>query len=541
MTDLSILIPARNEMFLSRTIQDILEHAHGDTEIIAVLDGCWPPVPIPQNERVTVLYYPESIGQRAATNRAAAIARGKYVMKCDAHCAFDDGFDVKMLALMEPDITMVPVMRNLHAFDWVCKHCGMRVYQGPQPTACRNETCTFLDQQFEMDIVWIAKTNPQSAAFRFTPELEFKYFPEYKHRQHGDLVETMSLQGSCFLVERERYHQLNLCDETWGSWGGQGAEVAIKSWLSGGRVMCNKRTWYAHLFRTQSGFSHPYPNPGNEQRRAKDKLRKTFLNSKWEHQARPLSWLVDKFSPVPDWEHYAPPIQKGIVYYTCNTHRPEIDIACRAQLDKARAGIDLTCVTLNKALGYGDREIVVEGERSPVMMHKQILAGLEASRAEYIFLCESDVLYHPSHFDFIPRRRDVFYYNTNVWRMRLSDGLAVWTDDLQQVSGLCASRELLLDYYTKRLAQIERDGFNRHYEPGIKQTIYPRMKGGKYGVENRRSEYPNICIRHEANLTRSKWAPEEYRNPQYAAGWRESEEIPGWGRGADISANVRGE
>ena len=34
--DLSILIPARNEMFLRRTIEDILEHMEGDTEIIAV-------------------------------------------------------------------------------------------------------------------------------------------------------------------------------------------------------------------------------------------------------------------------------------------------------------------------------------------------------------------------------------------------------------------------------------------------------------------------------------------------------------------------
>ena len=35
MKDLSILIPARSEMFLSRTIEDILQHIEADTEVIA--------------------------------------------------------------------------------------------------------------------------------------------------------------------------------------------------------------------------------------------------------------------------------------------------------------------------------------------------------------------------------------------------------------------------------------------------------------------------------------------------------------------------
>ena len=37
--DLSIIIPSRNEMFLKRTIEDIIKHKRGNTEIIAGLDG----------------------------------------------------------------------------------------------------------------------------------------------------------------------------------------------------------------------------------------------------------------------------------------------------------------------------------------------------------------------------------------------------------------------------------------------------------------------------------------------------------------------
>jgi hypothetical protein len=157
------------------------------------------------------------------------------------------------------------------------------------------------------------------------------------------------------------------------------------------------------------------------------------------------------------------------------------------------------------------------------MMHEQIVAGLQAATADYIFLCESDVLYHPSHFAIKPVSVETFYYNTNVWRLRWSDRLAAWTDDLQQVSGICASRDLLLDFYTRRLAQIKQEGFNRHYEPGIKQSI----QVGR--VENWQSAFPNICIRHNHNLTASKWSPDEFRNPKYAKGWKVTDTIPGWG------------
>jgi hypothetical protein len=155
-------------------------------------------------------------------------------------------------------------------------------------------------------------------------------------------------------------------------------------------------------------------------------------------------------------------------------------------------------------------------------MHWQIFVGLVHSTAEVVFLCENDVLYHPSHFDFNPIP-DTFAYNTNVWKVRFPDGLAVWTDDLQQMSGLCAYRDVLLDYFTQRTAQLEREGSNRHYEPGLKQSV------GCQNVENHLSMFPNLCIRHDRNLTKSKWSPSEFRNPKYARGWKETYDVVGWG------------
>lgn len=305
MRELSILIPARVEMFLKDTIDDILKNIEADTEVIVTLDGQWADPPIPQNERVSLIYVPESIGQRAATNLACKLSRAKFVMKLDAHCSFDKGFDRKMLEAFKQtgdNVTMLPIMRNLWAFDWKCYKCGKRIYQDEEPT------CPLCGSPMRRKMLWIGKHNPQSTSFCFNPEPRFTYFEDYKHRpeylkdkEEKGLTETMSIQGSCFMVTREKYLELNICDETLGSWGNQGIEVACKTWLSGGRVLVNHNTWYAHLFRTKTIFGFPWPVSGREQLRTKKNVRDLFWDNKWEKQIHPVSWLVEKFWPVVGW------------------------------------------------------------------------------------------------------------------------------------------------------------------------------------------------------------------------------------------------
>jgi UDPglucose 6-dehydrogenase len=204
------------------------------------------------------------------------------------------------------NVTMVPIMRNLWAFDWKCYHCGWKKYQGPTPQKC--EQCGQSDR-LKRKMVWIAKHNPQSTSYCFDATPHFQYFEDWKHRpayqedkKNLGLTETMSLQGSCWMLTRERYWDLNICDEKFGSWGSQGIEVASKTWLSGGRVLVNHATWYAHMFRTQGGdFSFPYPISGRDQEKAKAYARELFFENKWDKQIYPLSWLVEKFWPVRGW------------------------------------------------------------------------------------------------------------------------------------------------------------------------------------------------------------------------------------------------
>lgn len=306
--ELSILIPSRNEMFLARTIQDILENSEAETEVIATLDGAWADPGVPQHPQVNVIYVPVAVGQRAATNIAAKLARGRYVMKVDAHCSFDKGFDRKMLdgfKVTGDNVTAVPVMRNLWAFDWKCYHCGWKKYQGPTPTECGQ--CGKTDK-IRRKMIWKGKHNPQSWSYCFDAVPHFQYFEDWKHRpgikegrDETGFTETMSLQGSCFMATKDKYCELNLCDENLGSWGNQGIEVACKTWLSGGRVVVNHSTWYSHMFRTQGGdFGFPYEQKGRAVDKTKKAAWKQLLNG-YPNKVRKMSWLVEKFWPVPGW------------------------------------------------------------------------------------------------------------------------------------------------------------------------------------------------------------------------------------------------
>lgn len=309
--ELSIIIPARQEMFLAKTIENILENTSEQTEIIAVLDGKWSDPPIKQHERVNVIYVPEAIGQRAAQNLGVRLSKAKYVAKIDAHCSVDKDFDIKMLEAFKKtgdEVTMVAIMRNLWAFDWVCYHnfCGWKGYQGPTPEKCPK--CG-RSNKIRRRMQWIGKHNPQSVSYCFDSEPHFQYFEAYKHREpfitdkrEKGFTETMSLQGSFFMCTRERYWKLKLCDENFGSWGSQGLELACKTWLSGGRVLVNHSTWYAHMFRTSGGdFGFPYHQSGREVAKCKAKVRDMFWKNKYDKQIYPLSWLIEKFWPIPGW------------------------------------------------------------------------------------------------------------------------------------------------------------------------------------------------------------------------------------------------
>lgn len=305
---LSVLIPSRNEFLLSKTIETTLAASEGEIEIIAILDGCWDRPKIKDDPRVKLIKYDKPVGQRKAVNDAAKIAKGEYILKTDGHSTFDKGFDVKLAGDCEYDWTVIPRMYNFHAFDWVCKN-GHRFYQDKADPHKVNK-CSECKEELKIEYVWKIRKHKKTDFMYMDKNLRVQYWQKYGKRKEskGDIVDVMNGQGACWFQHKERFFELGGLDERHGSWGQVGVEVACKAWLSGGSLKVNKKTWFAHVFRTTGAFGFPYHIRGSEQERARKYSRNLWLNNSWPLQKRKFEWLIEKFSP-PGWDTKAPTIE----------------------------------------------------------------------------------------------------------------------------------------------------------------------------------------------------------------------------------------
>lgn len=269
MKDVSFLLPARNEVYLERTIRDVLKNIRGNSEILILLDGYIPhPQIVTGDDRVRFIHKEQSIGQRAAINLMAKESQGKYLCKLDAHCAIDEGFDLKMMADCEYDWTVIPRMYNLNVKTW-------------KPKLHKRTDYMYIGMQLGRELRAEYYTGQDWKEWHAKPEI---------------IDDTMACMGPCFFMHKERFWELGGCDERHvGGWGQQGVEVSLKAWLSGGSLKVNKKTWFAHWFRGSDG-GFPYPISGRQIEAVRQYSRDLWLNNKWPLQKRPIQWLFDKFS-----------------------------------------------------------------------------------------------------------------------------------------------------------------------------------------------------------------------------------------------------
>lgn len=213
---------------------------------------------------------------------------------------------------------------------------------------------------------------------------------------------------------------------------------------------------------------------------------------------------------------------KGIIYYTDNRLDACIATVVREQLH--RTGLPIVSASL-EPLDFGTN-VHLPLERGYLTMFKQILAAIEASTADVLFFCEHDVLYPLSHFAFTPTESGTFYYNMNVWKLRLEDNFAVWVDKLRQTSGIAVLRETALQHYRERVAYVEAHGYDRDmgFEPGTHGRI-PWQFPITYATWL--SPDPLVDIRHTTNLTPNRWSTDQFRSKKWCENWTEST-CPEW-------------
>lgn len=220
-------------------------------------------------------------------------------------------------------------------------------------------------------------------------------------------------------------------------------------------------------------------------------------------------------------------MDKGIVYYTNNI----LDEAINTLVQRKLLEVNLPIVSVSlKPINFG-KNIVFNSKPGIITMTKQIMIGLEEINSDVVFFAEHDILYHQSHFDFIPN--DSFCYNTNVWRFDYPYDRLITYDHLRSLSGLCAKRDLLLKHYNKRLKFIE----NNNCKDDSREPIWIRKLGHEPGKSKSRllekcsewkSEYPNIDIRHNRTITKRKCRLEDFKHQP--TNWQETtlDKIPGW-------------
>lgn len=278
---LSVVIPSRNEKYLKKTILDLLEKSVEEIEIIAVLDGYWPDrQDIVDHKSVHYIHFTKPRSMRNAINKGVSIARGEYIMKTDAHCMFGHGFDKILRESCRDDYVVVPTRRRLNPETWQ------------------------LTEEKKPPINYMYLAYPEDPTVWGGPSLQGK---EWRERNLSgelrilDIDNLMTAQGSCWYMKKSYYEFLELMDEkNYGEFGKEMQEIGLKCWLSRGRMIRNKNTYYAHWHKTKKDGRGYSLNRG-EFKKASDYTRRWINEKMWHKQTMTFGTLIDIFWPIPGW------------------------------------------------------------------------------------------------------------------------------------------------------------------------------------------------------------------------------------------------
>ncbi len=313
MDKVSIIIPDRNgQPYLQQTIDDLLAKAEGPIEIIVGIDGLWPTPPINNDPRVLVLHHGtthNNLGMRETINRCVAISSGKYIMKIDEQCIVDQGFDVKLKADCADNWVVIP---RRYRLDW--DRFALEEYIMTTDPQTKQITVTpdpnHPKVRPPVDYMFLAY--PYERPFDKTCGLHGEKWDAKHYQRFAELIdETMSWQGSCWFTTRKHWDNVivELDTDSYGNFTQEAQEIGNKTWLSGGKLMVNKKTWYAHGHKGKRGKGYGFSREQYKRHlEGTDKGRKFcidyWINNKHllEHPDwLPFEWLVEKFWPLPTW------------------------------------------------------------------------------------------------------------------------------------------------------------------------------------------------------------------------------------------------
>lgn len=275
MADVSVIIPSRNEQFLTKTIRDVAAKSTIDTEVIAILDGYWPDE-IVKDPKVHYIHFSKSRGMRAGLNAGVAIARGTFVMKLDAHCMVAPGFDKVLAETCRPNWICVPTRHRLDPEAWEIndgnRHPINYLYLDPK-----------------------------------TDGINVKEWREKNRDRSFDAIridDIIGCQGSCIFLPRAYWYELELLDEAnYGTFRKDPQEIMFKALSVGGRCVRVKDTWYAHLHKGRQ-YGRGYRPSKSDHRKGDTYVNKWLTDDAWDKQQIPFREIVAQFPGMPGWQDH---------------------------------------------------------------------------------------------------------------------------------------------------------------------------------------------------------------------------------------------
>ena len=283
----SVIIPSRSAQWLRQTVEDLLNKAEGEVEVIVVYDGRWPEPEemLKDDPRLIQIHHGEihnNYGMRPSINAGVRVSSGSHLMIIDEQCGVDQGYDVKLKADIEDDWVVIPRRKRLEPENWSLVEDG------------------------RPDIDYMYIEYPYVKPLDKTQGL---HGAEWKRPERADILidETPTMQGSCYFMTRKWWDKCigELESENYGPFTMEAQEVSNKTWLSGGKVMVNKKTWYSHWHKGSSGKGYGFSNEQYKRHQEGMEKGRLYAINYWLNTKDfkyDWNWFVtEKFPDMPGW------------------------------------------------------------------------------------------------------------------------------------------------------------------------------------------------------------------------------------------------
>jgi hypothetical protein len=287
MAKVSIIIPAggkaetnTGEKFLQPTIDNLLENATGDIEIIPILDGYWPDPPLKDHPTVNVLHHGYTKGMRPSIEAGVAVSKGEYLLKIDAHCSITKGYDEELQKECADNWIVIPRRGSLDPY--------LEPYGQLKDNGKSAVDYHFLSYPFD-------KARP-GAGLHGTVWNE-----RARERLHIDFDDEMSSQGSCWFMTRTHWDRTIAPMDTpnYGNFIQEMQELGLKTQMTGGSLKVNKRVKYLHWHKGKEGRG--YFIDSRSMHRGSVYCVKHWMSDGDPKATITMRQFIESWWPVPTW------------------------------------------------------------------------------------------------------------------------------------------------------------------------------------------------------------------------------------------------